>query len=89
MCFRLVFAVEVKYMLLRNRYKSGSFAYVCLGVLDLYKRVKKVLMVDSSMVKWTALDPCSGLSDSVPKLYTNFEFYEIEIHKHLNNVYLF
>ena len=41
MCFHLFFAVEVKYMLLRNRYKSGSFAYVSLGVLDLYKRVKK------------------------------------------------
>ena len=29
------------------------------------------------MVKWTTLDPCSGLSESDPKLYTNFEFYEI------------
>ena len=40
----------------------------------------------ASMVKWTALDPCSGLSESDPKLCTNFEFYEIEIHKHLENI---
>ena len=26
---------------------------------------------------------CSGLSASDPKLYTNFEIHEIEIHKHL------
>jgi hypothetical protein len=37
-------------------------------------------------VKWTTLDPCSGLSESDPKLYTNFKFYEIEIHKHLENI---
>ena len=40
----------------------------------------------ASKVKWTALDPCLGLSESDPKLYTNFEFYEIEIHKHLENI---
>ena len=40
----------------------------------------------ASIVKWTTLDPCSGLSESDPKLYTNFEFYEIEIHKHLENI---
>ena len=33
------------------------------------------------MVKWTTLDSCSSLSESDPKLYTNFEFYEVEIHK--------
>jgi hypothetical protein len=43
------------------------------------------LEVGASTVKWTALDPCSGLSESDPKLYTNFEFYEIEIHKHLES----
>ena len=37
----------------------------------------------ASTVKWTILDPCSGLSESDPKLYTNFEFHEIEIHRHL------
>jgi hypothetical protein len=37
-------------------------------------------------VKWTALEPCSGLSESDPKLYTNFELYEIEIHKHLESI---
>jgi hypothetical protein len=40
----------------------------------------------ASTVKWTALDPCSGLSESDPKQYTNFEFYEIKIHKHLENI---
>ena len=40
----------------------------------------------ASMVKWTTLDPCSGLSESDPKLYTNFKFYEIEIHKQLKNI---
>ena len=27
----------------------------------------------ASTVKWIALDPCSSLSESDPKLYTNFE----------------
>ena len=36
--------------------------------------------------KWRTLDPCSGLSESDPKQYTNFEFYEIVIHKHLENI---
>ena len=40
----------------------------------------------ASMVKWTTLDPCSTLSESDPKQYTNFEFYEIKIHKHLENI---
>ena len=40
----------------------------------------------ASTVKWTALDPCSGLSESDPKIYTKFEFHEIEIHKHLENI---
>ena len=44
------------------------------------------LHLGASTVKWTTLDPCSGLSESDPKLYTNFEFYEIEIHKHLENI---
>ena len=35
------------------------------------------------MVKWAILDPCSGLSESDPKIYTNIEFDEIEIHEHL------
>ena len=41
------------------------------------------------MAKWTALDPCSCLSESDPKLYTNFEFYEIKIHKHLLNIWIY
>ena len=40
----------------------------------------------ASTVKWPTLDPCSSLCESDPKLYTNFELYEIEIHKHLENI---
>jgi hypothetical protein len=39
----------------------------------------------ASTVRWTALDPCLGLSESDPKLYSNFDLYEIEIHKHLES----
>jgi len=44
------------------------------------------IYMGASTVKWTTLDPCLGLSESDPKLSTNFEFYEIEIHKHLENI---
>jgi hypothetical protein len=40
----------------------------------------------ASTVKWTTFDPCSCLSESDPKLYTYFDFYEIEIHKHLEKI---
>ena len=40
----------------------------------------------ASTVKWTALDPCSSLNASDPKLFTNFKCYEIQIHKHLENI---
>jgi hypothetical protein len=40
----------------------------------------------ASIVKWTSLDPCSSLSESDPKLNTNFDFYEIEIHEHLESI---
>ena len=43
----------------------------------------------ASTVKWIALDPCSGLSESDPKLYTNFKFHEIEVHKHLENIWIY
>ena len=43
----------------------------------------------ASTVKWTTLDPCSGLSEGDPNLYTNFEFHEIEIHKHLGNIWIY
>ena len=33
---------------------------------------KHYLDPGASTVKWTALDPCSGLRESDPKLYTNF-----------------
>jgi hypothetical protein len=45
-----------------------------------------IFQLGASTVKWTALDPCSGLSESDPKQYTNFEFYEIKIYKHLENI---
>ena len=41
----------------------------------------------ASTVKWTTLDPCSGLGESDPKLYTNFEFHEkhsYTFRKHMN-----
>jgi hypothetical protein len=44
------------------------------------------LQLGASTVKWTALDPCSGLSESDPKLYTNSDLYEIEIQKHLESI---
>jgi hypothetical protein len=44
------------------------------------------MLLGASTVKWTTLDPCSGLSESDPKLYSNFEFHEIKIHKHLENI---
>jgi len=31
-----------------------------------------LLHLGASTVKWTTLDPCLGLSESDPKLYTNF-----------------
>ena len=43
----------------------------------------------ASTVKWTTLHPCSGLSESDPKLYTNFEFHEMKIHKHLENIWIY
>ena len=46
-------------------------------------------MLGASMVKWTALDPCSGLSESDPKLYTNFDLYEIKIHKRLESIWIY
>ena len=36
------------------------------------------VLTGTSMVKWTTLDPCSSLSGSDPKLYANFEVYEIK-----------
>jgi hypothetical protein len=55
-----------------------------------YKReitlIQRGSPLGASTVKWTTLDPCTCLSKSDPKLYTNFEFHEIEIHKHLENI---
>ena len=41
-----------------------------------------------SSVKCITLDPCLDLSESDPKIYTSFEFYEIEIYKHLENIWI-
>ena len=46
----------------------------------------QVVGKSASTVQWTILDPCSASSENDPKLYTNFEFYEIDIHKHLKNI---
>ena len=43
----------------------------------------------ASTVKWTALDPCACLSENDPDLYSNFEFYEMEIHKHDENIWIY
>jgi hypothetical protein len=48
--------------------------------------IMSIVSLGASTVKWTSLDPCSGLSESDPKQYTNFKFYEIKIHKHLENI---
>ena len=53
------------------------------------KKKKKKTLVGAITVKWTSLDPCSGVSESDPKIYTKFEFYEIEIHKHLENIWIY
>ena len=42
--------------------------------------------MDASVVEWTTLVPCKGLSESDSKLYTNFEFCE-KNHKHLWKAY--
>ena len=41
------------------------------------------------MVKWTSLYLCSGLSESDPKLYTNFGINKIETHRHLENIWMY
>jgi hypothetical protein len=53
---------------------------------DIFLSLPCLIILGASTVKWTTLDPCSGLSESDPKLYTNFEFHEIKIHKHLENI---
>ena len=63
-----------------NRRKSRGEPLQYITILE------TLLVKGASTVKWTTLDPCSGLSESDPKLYTKFEFHEIEIHKHLENI---
>ena len=53
---------------------------------DFFKFPFESLSKGESMLKWTTLDHRSGLGESDPKIYTNFEFYEIEIHKHSENI---
>ena len=68
--------------------KKGSHAvFLKVGIHKfdhLYTLVE--ILRGASMLKWTTPDPCSGLSESDPKQYTSFEFYEIKIHKHLENI---
>jgi hypothetical protein len=47
------------------------------------------LYLVASMVKWIALDPYLVLRNSDSKLYTNFEFREENIHKHLKNILIY
>jgi hypothetical protein len=56
------------------------------GLLLLPVTKDTVLNQGANTVKWTALDPCSGLCESDPKLYTNFDLYEIKTHKHLESI---
>ena len=53
--------------------------------------VTYLIVVDAgaSTVKWTTLDLCLGLNESDRKLYTTFEFYEIEIYEHLENIWIY
>ena len=71
---------------LRSSWLEVRSAYVLYPIVDEGALGKTNLLQGASMVKWTTLDPCSCLSESDPKLYTNFEFYEIGIHKHLENI---
>jgi hypothetical protein len=57
--------------------------FCCFTIAPLFVLDKST---GASTVKWTTLDPCSGLSESDPKLHTNFDFYETEIHKHLESI---
>lgn len=39
-------------------------------------------MMGATMVKWTIVDPCPSVSESDSKIYTNFELFELRIHRH-------
>ena len=65
--------------------KEGYTIYECISypfnehMLRLLHDCCWFISMGASTVKCTALDPCSGLSESDPKLYTNFEFYDINL----------
>ena len=44
-----------------------------------------IAIVSASMVKYTTSLPCIGVSKSDTKLYTKFDFFEGNNHKHLGN----
>ena len=60
--------------------------YFIIDIVCVFLYSTTTTTMSASTVKCTALDPCSGLSESDPNLYINFKFYEIEIHKHLENI---
>ena len=74
---------KVLYMAFWQTRKQINSAYAT--TLNKYVQNQQHIM-GASTVKWTTLDPCSYLSESDPKLYTKFEFHEIEIYKYLDNI---
>ena len=73
-----------------QHYQNENFVSTALPLqYDTFGKRKKCRIIEvsgASTVKWTCLDPCSGLSESDLKSYINFEFYEIKIHKHLESI---
>ena len=68
----------------KSNYRTYNDSFINMKVT--WNNTHNLVHMGASTVKWTSLHPCSGLSESDPKLYTKFEFHEIEIHKHLENI---
>lgn len=45
--------------------------------------MKNVTLLGAGMAKWTTPNPCLSSSSSDSKVFTNFEFCDEKIHKHL------
>ena len=58
---------------------------LCVGVRYLQLGVRQ-LPLGARIVKYATSLPCIGLSESVSKLYINFEFCEGKNHKHMKNI---
>jgi hypothetical protein len=48
-----------------------------------------VMHTGASMVKWTTLDPCEGLTMQGSKLFIKFSFFEILFYKMLRNMLIY